>query len=280
MNDAVLHTIRTRRVARALTDAPVEHDQLRAVLDSARYAPHAGNRRLHRYVVVTRPSLLRAVRMVSPGMLQHPMAAIVVCLWDFGQGPRLRLLTGRPGALYRRGDRGGDPAAAAHSIGLAAGPVTSFSRTALATILNLPAEVEPELIICLGHAATGRPPGYATPGLPGGQHHRLGGRGSTRDSSRSTASPGHAAGMTFRTVGSCAGVPVRYRVGARPRARSCPCSGRSGEPQCRSSVWLPAWLPTRPAVVCCFESAAPQAQYGIRAGCLRRTRSLRAARSW
>ena len=60
MNDTVLHAIRTRRVARALTDAPVSHDQLRAVLDSARYAPHAGNRRLHRYVVVTRPSLLRA----------------------------------------------------------------------------------------------------------------------------------------------------------------------------------------------------------------------------
>ena len=47
---------------------------------------------------------------------------------------------------------------AAHSIGLGAGPVTSFSRTALATILRLPAEVRPELIICLGHAATEQPP--------------------------------------------------------------------------------------------------------------------------
>jgi nitroreductase len=59
-------------------------DQLQAVLDSARYAPHAGNRRLHRYVVLTRPSLLRAVRMVSPGMLQRPAAAIVVCV-DWAQ---------------------------------------------------------------------------------------------------------------------------------------------------------------------------------------------------
>jgi hypothetical protein len=51
VNDAVLDAIRTRRVVRALTDAPVGHDQLRTILDSARYAPHAGNRRLHRYVV-------------------------------------------------------------------------------------------------------------------------------------------------------------------------------------------------------------------------------------
>jgi Family of unknown function (DUF6092) len=32
------------------------------------------------FSVVTRPSLLRAVRMVSPGMLQRPMAAIVICV--------------------------------------------------------------------------------------------------------------------------------------------------------------------------------------------------------
>lgn len=165
MNDAVLHAIRTRRVARALTDAPVEHDQLRAVLDSARYAPHAGNRRLHRYVVVTRPSLLRAVRMVSPGMLQRPMAAIVVCV-DWAKVHGYGFSPANPGPYIDVGTAAATLLLAAHSIGLAAGPVTSFSRTALATILNLPAEVEPELIICLGHAATGQPPGMRRQGQP------------------------------------------------------------------------------------------------------------------
>jgi nitroreductase len=55
---------------------------------------------------------------------------------------------------------------AAHSIGLGAGPVTSFSRTALATILKLPAGVRPELIICLGHAATEQPPAMRRQGRP------------------------------------------------------------------------------------------------------------------
>jgi nitroreductase len=157
VSNAVLHAIRTRRVTRALTDAPVSHDQLRAVLDSARYAPHAGNRRLHRYVVVTRPSLLRAVRMVSPGMLPRPTAAIVVCVdWaevhDYGFPPA------NPGPYIDVGTAAATLLLAAHSIGLGAGPVTSFSRAALSTILDLPAGVRPELIICLGHPAAEQPP--------------------------------------------------------------------------------------------------------------------------
>jgi len=165
VNDAVLRAIRTRRVTRALTDTPVGHDQLQTVLDSARYAPHAGNRRLHRYVVVTRPSLLRAVRMVSPGMLQRPMAAIVVCVnWarvhDYGFPPA------SPGPYIDVGTAAATLLLAAHSTGLGAGPVTSFSRTALSTILNLPAGVRPELIICLGHAATEQPPAMQRQGGP------------------------------------------------------------------------------------------------------------------
>ena len=165
MNDAVLCAVRTRRVARALTDAPVEHDQLRTVLDSARYAPHAGNRRLHRYVVVTRPPLLRAVRMVSPGMIQRPMAAIVVCI-DWAQVHSYGFAAESPGPYIDVGTAAAIMLLTAHSIGLGAGPVTSFSRTALATILKLPAGVRPELIICLGHAATVQPPAMRRQGGP------------------------------------------------------------------------------------------------------------------
>ena len=129
MNEVVLDAIRTRRVARAMTEAPVERDQLQIVLDSARYAPHAGNRRLHRYVVVTRPAVLRAVRMMSPGMLQRPTAAIIVCVdWDtvcsygFRQqtpdhtstsAPRLRRCCSQPTAWTWQPDRSPPSAAPA-----------------------------------------------------------------------------------------------------------------------------------------------------------------------
>ena len=165
MNDAVFHAIRTRRVVRALTDAPVGHDQLQAVLDSARYAPHAGNRRLHRYIVVTQPSLLRAMRMVSPGMLQRPMAAIVVCV-DWAQVHSYGFPPANPGPYIDVGTAAATLLLAAHSIGLGAGPVTSFSRTALATILKLPAGVRPELIICLGNPAIEQPRAMRRQGGP------------------------------------------------------------------------------------------------------------------
>jgi nitroreductase len=157
VNDDVLQAIRTRRVVRALTDAPVSHDQLRTVLHSARDAPHAGNRRLHRYVVVTRPSLLRAVRMVSPGMLQRPTAAIVVCV-DWAQVHSYGFAPANPGPYIDVGTAAATLLLAAHAIGLGAGPVTSFSRAAVATILKMPAGVRPELIICLGQAASEQPP--------------------------------------------------------------------------------------------------------------------------
>jgi nitroreductase len=165
VNNAVLQAIRTRRVARALTDAPVGHDQLQAVLEAARYASHAGNRRLHRYAVITRPSLLRAVRMVSPGMLQRPMAAIVVCV-DWAQVHNYGFPPASPGPYIDVGTAAATLLLAAHSIGLGAGPVTSFSRTALSTILNLPTAVRPELIICLGHPATQQPPAMRRQGRP------------------------------------------------------------------------------------------------------------------
>jgi nitroreductase len=165
VNDAVRDAIRTRRAVRALTDAPVEPDQLSAVLESARYAPHAGNRRLHRYVVVTRPSLLRAVRMVSPGMLQRPTAAIVVCV-DWAKVHSYGFPSANPGPYIDVGTAAATLLLAAHSIGLGAGPVTSFSRTALATVLKLPAGVRPELIVCLGHAATEQPPAMRRQGGP------------------------------------------------------------------------------------------------------------------
>jgi len=44
---------------------------------------------------------------------------------------------------------------AAHAIGLASGPVTSFSKEAIKVILNLPGSYSPEMFICIGHKAEG-----------------------------------------------------------------------------------------------------------------------------
>ncbi|MCX4775734.1 SgcJ/EcaC family oxidoreductase [Streptomyces sp. NBC_01264] len=155
--DPVIRAIRTRRVVRALTTVPVDQEDLEAVVDSARYAPRAGNRRIHRYVVVTRPAMLRALRMVSPGMLQAPTAAVVVCI-DWDRAGAFGFTRATPAPYVDVGTASATMLLAAHALGLGAGPVTSFSRTAAATLLGLPEPVRPELIVCLGNPATQRTP--------------------------------------------------------------------------------------------------------------------------
>jgi nitroreductase len=98
-------------------------------------------------------------------MLQRPMAVIVVCV-DWAQVHSYGFSPANPGPYIDVGTAAATLLLAAHSIGLGAGPVTSFSRAALATILGLPTGVRPELIICLGHAAAGQPPPMRRQGGP------------------------------------------------------------------------------------------------------------------
>jgi len=94
--------------------------------------------------------------MVSPGMIARPTAAIVICTdWakaiDFGFRPDV------PGPWIDVGTVTATILLAAHSIGIGAGPVTSFSKAAVSALLRLPDGLEPDMIVCLGHPASGGP---------------------------------------------------------------------------------------------------------------------------
>ena len=153
---AVLATIRSRRVVRALTDEPVDPAQLEAVLEAARWAPTAGNRHLQRFAATTDPRILRVLRMVSPGMHQRPTAAVVVCV-DRPRALAFGFPPGAPGLHVDVGTATATMLLAAHALGLGAGPVTSFSRAGVATVLALPEGWTPELIVCLGRPAEHQP---------------------------------------------------------------------------------------------------------------------------
>jgi nitroreductase len=152
----VLEAIRSRRVVRAMTAEPVDRAALETVLDAARWAPTAGNRHLQRFVVTDDRAVLRVLRAVSPGMLQRPTAAITICT-DRGLAARYGFPPDAPGPLVDVGTALATVLLAAHAIGVGAGPVTSFSRAAVAEVLHLPDTWRPEVVICLGHAAPGGP---------------------------------------------------------------------------------------------------------------------------
>lgn len=153
---AVLAAIRSRRVVRSMSDRPVTRADLETILDAGRWAPSAGNRHLQRFVATDHPGTLRVLRMLSPGMIARPPAAIVICTdralaADFGFRPDV------PGPWIDVGTAAATLMLAAHAIGVGAGPVTSFSKAAVATALRLPDGLQPDLIVCLGYPAPGGP---------------------------------------------------------------------------------------------------------------------------
>ena len=163
MTNPVLEAIRTRRMARALTAEPIARLELEEVLKAARSAPSAGNRRLHRFVAIQDPLTLKLLRMVAPGMFQRPVAIIVVCI-DRAKAESFGMRPNAKGLFVDVGTAAQTMLLAAHSLGLGAGVVTSFSQAAASAVLNLPEGLSPEMFLCLGHAAPRQPPGISTRG--------------------------------------------------------------------------------------------------------------------
>ena len=151
MSLPVLDAIKTRRVIRSMTDQPVERKQLEQVLEAARWAPSAGNRRPHRFVAIKEPLTIRVLRMVSPGMIQRPTALVLTCIdWDVAE---FQGISRQDKTIYVDvGTAAQSMMLAAHAMGVGSGPVTSFSKEAVRVVLNMPSHINPEMFICLGHA--------------------------------------------------------------------------------------------------------------------------------
>ena len=152
MAEAMLDLIATRRVVRVMTDQPVAREDLERILDAGRWAPTGGNVRSVRFVAVVDAPTLRLLRMVSPGMFQRPAAAIVLCL-DRDALEAERESRTDPTPAYDIGTTLQTMLLAAHALGLGAGPVSSCAWAAVSVVLNLPDNLDPRMIVCIGHAA-------------------------------------------------------------------------------------------------------------------------------
>lgn len=148
-----LEAIRTRRVAKYYADKPVSEENLWTILEAARWAPTAANRRLHRFVCVNDRTLLHQIKMFSPGMVAGlPAALIVICIdWDAALDAGFTRDTKEP--YFDVGAAAENMMLAAHALGLTAGPTSAFSKEALQVLLNLPDNVDPQMFIGLGYPA-------------------------------------------------------------------------------------------------------------------------------
>ena len=152
----VYDAIRSRRVTRRMSPQPVDPDLLALVVEAVRWAPNAGNRRLQPVIALTDPVTLRLLKAVSPGMVPTPQAVVVICL-DTARAEEFGFQPGHRGLYVDIGTTAATLLLAAHSVGLGACPVTSFSRAAAARILSLPHGMSPEMLICLGYPTAAQP---------------------------------------------------------------------------------------------------------------------------
>lgn len=152
MSEQFLKTIKSRRVIRHMTDQPVEREKLEKILEAGRWSPAAGNKRTTRFVVIQDPLTLSLIRTFSPGMFQDPQAVILLCIdWDVVEENQFSDTDHSPyidlGVVMQT------MMLAAHAQGVGSGPATSFSKAALRVILDLPANLTPEIEVCIGYAA-------------------------------------------------------------------------------------------------------------------------------
>lgn len=144
-------SLKNRRSIRAFTPDPVPEEMLkRLILEAAIWAPTAGNAQTWRFIVVTDPKLLGKIKMVGPGILGNPPAVIVICQ-DLDEatkkGDRIAkdVLTWMDTAMAAE-----NIMLAAHAEGLGTCAVLSFNETATQTLLQLPLNIVPQLLISIG----------------------------------------------------------------------------------------------------------------------------------
>ena len=149
--DQVFALMKSRRVCRSFTDQPVADADLRRLVEAARWASNASNRHIHKFLIVRDPATIRRVRSISPGMLAPPPAMIVI-LTDHEAAARESLQMENDTANWMDvGTAAQNMMNLAHALGLGSCPVTSFSRSGAAVMLDLPPHLTPEWILIVGH---------------------------------------------------------------------------------------------------------------------------------
>lgn len=151
--DDLLAMMRKRRVSRQFTGEPVPDELLQKVLEAGRWATSGGMRYPHRFLVVRDPKKIRNIRAASPGMIWEPPALILILI-DTEQAEEDSMRVEAWSTHWIDvGTAAMSMTTMAQALGLGSCPVTSFSKSAVSAMLDLPPNLSPEFILILGFPA-------------------------------------------------------------------------------------------------------------------------------
>lgn len=161
----IFEVIRTRRSIRKYRNDPVSDEDLRKILDAARWAPSAGNRQSWEFVVVRDPERKVALARAALGQMFITEAPVVIVVGANVQRSSSRY--GERGAtLYCIQDTAAaimNLMLAAHALGYGTCWIGAFRDEEVAKVVGFPSHIRPVAIIPLGRPGEKPSP---TPRLP------------------------------------------------------------------------------------------------------------------
>jgi nitroreductase len=155
----VFEAILGRRSVRQYKSNPVPEKLIEKILDAARWAPSGSNIQPWKFIVVSDRDLLEVIRKMSPGYLGETPLAILVCS-DKEKEYRVGGTLGRDYMSVADCSMAVENMLlAAYALGLGTCVVKSFSRAAVREMLEIPDDIEPELMVVVGYPVqTPKPP--------------------------------------------------------------------------------------------------------------------------
>lgn len=149
----IFKAIYGRRSIRSFKSDEVDDEKIIKILDAGRWAPSGSNIQPWRFIVVKDKKLIKLVKMFSPGMFSEPPALIVICS-DKKEAFEKGGIIGRDYlSIVDCAMAAQNMMLAAYALGLGTCVIKSFNSKAIKEILELPNNIEPELIIALGYPA-------------------------------------------------------------------------------------------------------------------------------
>lgn len=145
----VLSIIKGRRSIRSFQDKEIPEDHLLTILEAGIWAPSGSNIQPWEFILVNDPTLVKKIKLLSPGLYGMPKALIVLCM-----NKKRTEKAGRLGpslAIIDISMAAQNMMLMAYSLGIGSCPVVSFNKSGLKELLGIPEEVDPVLMISLGY---------------------------------------------------------------------------------------------------------------------------------
>ncbi|HYA55675.1 MAG TPA: nitroreductase family protein [Nitrososphaerales archaeon] len=149
---AIFDIMRKRHACRQFDPRPIPSEILDKLVYAAHRAPTGGNAPYRFVVVVSDQTLLRMVRLVSPGFFGDCSVAIFICT-DMDVAKKSGSDALNEIAHIDAGAAAENVILAAYSLGLAGSFIRSYSESAISKLLRLPESCRTELLISIGYPA-------------------------------------------------------------------------------------------------------------------------------